>query len=106
VLLKDVLRYRLAAVAEVVDSTVGGVKAALHRARAKLRTPHAAPSQVELDGRHRKLLDAYVECFNRRDWETLRHLIQADATLDVVDRFVGKMEDSKYSGKYTALPWK
>jgi hypothetical protein len=36
----------------------------------------------------------------------LRHLIQADATLDVVDRFVGKMERSKYFGKYTAPPWK
>jgi hypothetical protein len=58
VLLKDVLQHRLAAVAEVVDSTVGGVKAAVHRAQAKLRTPHAAPSQVELDGRQRKLLDA------------------------------------------------
>jgi RNA polymerase sigma-70 factor (ECF subfamily) len=36
VLLKDVLQYRLNEVAEVVDSTVGGVKAALHRGRAKL----------------------------------------------------------------------
>src|SRR5581483_5006972 len=37
VLLKDVLHYRLSEVAEVVGSTVGGVKAALHRGRAKLR---------------------------------------------------------------------
>src|SRR6266496_2832895 len=35
VLLKDVLDYPLAEVAEMVDSTVGGVKAALHRVRAK-----------------------------------------------------------------------
>src|SRR5262249_19287638 len=37
VLLKDVLQYRLSEVAEVVESSVGGVKAALHRGRAKLR---------------------------------------------------------------------
>ena len=47
-----------------MDSTVGGVKAALHRGRAKLRALHAAPSQVELDPQQRKLLDAYVDCFN------------------------------------------
>src|SRR5262249_59391384 len=65
----------------------------------------ASPSQVELDRGQRKLLDAYVECFNRRDWDALRHLIQADATLDVVDRFVGKMEGANYFGNYAALPW-
>jgi len=105
VLLKDVLQYRLAEVAEVVDSTVGGVKAALHRGRAKLRALHAAPSQVELDRQQRKLLEAYVECFNRRDWDALRHLIQADAKLEVVDAFVGKLEDSGYFFIYAALPW-
>jgi RNA polymerase sigma-70 factor (ECF subfamily) len=105
VLLKDLLEYRLAEVAEVVDSTVGGVKAALHRGRAKLRALHSAPSQVELDRRQRKLLDAYVECFNRRDWEALRRLIQVDAKLEVVDAFVGKLEDSGYFVRYAALPW-
>jgi RNA polymerase sigma-70 factor (ECF subfamily) len=105
VLLKDVLQYRLAEVAEVVDSTVAGVKAALHRGRGKLRALHEAPSQVELDRRHRKLLDSYVECFNRRDWDALRRLIQADARLELVDTFVGKLEDSGYFGKYAALPW-
>src|SRR5215831_3947786 len=34
VLLKDVFDYSLAEIAELVDSTVGGVKAALHRGRA------------------------------------------------------------------------
>jgi RNA polymerase sigma-70 factor, ECF subfamily len=104
--LKDVLQYQLAEKAEVVESTIGGVKAALHRGRAKLRTLRVAPSsQMPLDGRQRKLLDAYVECFNRRDWDALRGLIQADASLDVVDRFVGKMEGANYFGNYAALPW-
>jgi RNA polymerase sigma-70 factor, ECF subfamily len=105
VLLKDVLQYRLTEVAEVVESTVGGVKAALHRGRAKLRTLRVAPSQVELDGRQRELLDAYVDCFNRRDWDALRGLIQADASLDVVDRYVGRMDGTNYFGNYAALPW-
>jgi DNA-directed RNA polymerase specialized sigma24 family protein len=49
VLLKDVLDYRLAEIAEVVESTLGGVNAALHWGRAKLRVLHAARQRVELD---------------------------------------------------------
>jgi RNA polymerase sigma-70 factor (ECF subfamily) len=105
VLLKDVLQYRLAEVAEVVDSTVGGVKAALHRGRAKLRALHAAPSPVELDRRQRALLEAYVDCFNSRDWDALRRLIQDDARLEVVDAFEGKLADSGYFSKYAAHTW-
>jgi RNA polymerase sigma-70 factor (ECF subfamily) len=104
-LLKDVLQYRLSEVAEVVDSTVGGVKAALHRGRAKLRALHAAPSQVELDRQQRQLVESYVDCFNRQDWDALRRLIQVDAKLEVVDVFVGKLEESGYLGHYPALPW-
>jgi RNA polymerase sigma-70 factor (ECF subfamily) len=38
VLLKDVFDYTLEEIAELVDSTVGGVKAALNRGRSKLAT--------------------------------------------------------------------
>lgn len=105
VLLKDVLHYRLSEVAEVVGSTVGGVKAALHRGRAKLRGLHAAPSPVEFDRQQRELVEAYVECFNRRDWDALGRLIEADAHLEVVDGFAGKLRESGYFGVYTRLPW-
>jgi RNA polymerase sigma-70 factor (ECF subfamily) len=105
VLLKDVLHYRLSEVAEVVDSTLGGVKAALHRGRAKLRALQTAPSRVELDRRQRELVEAYVECFNRRDWDALGRLIEADARLEVVDAFEGKLRESGYFGQYAGLPW-
>jgi RNA polymerase sigma-70 factor (ECF subfamily) len=107
VLLKDVLDYRLTEIAEIVDSTLGGVKAALHRGRTKLRELHQAPSQVELDRRQRRLLEEYIECFNRRDWDALRRLIQADARVEIV----GVTEvpalgvGAPYFGNYSALPW-
>lgn len=47
VLLKDVFDYSLKEIAEMVDSTVGGVKAALNRARTKLASDtckHCFPS--------------------------------------------------------------
>ena len=45
VLLKDVFDHSLEEIAELIDSTVGGVKAALNRGRAKLETlSQSAPS--------------------------------------------------------------
>src|SRR5438876_2181923 len=90
VLLKDVLDYSLEEIAELVDSTVGGVKAALNRGRTKLaslpelssKRAHAVPSpEVE------QLLNQYVERFNRNDWDGLRDLITADARVRVADKY-------------------
>jgi RNA polymerase sigma-70 factor (ECF subfamily) len=83
------------------------VKAALHRGRTKLRELHQTPSQVELDRQQRSLLEEYIECFNRRDWDALRRLIQADARVEIV----GVTEvpalgvGAPYFGNYSALPW-
>jgi RNA polymerase sigma-70 factor (ECF subfamily) len=104
VVLKDVLDYKLEEVAEVVDSTVGGVKAALHRGRTKLRQAHAMPSGASVDRDQRVLLDAYVDCFNRRDWTALQSLIASDARLEVVDVVFGKPLDAIYRTNNTALP--
>lgn len=46
VLLKDVFDYSLEEIAELVDSTVGGVKAALHRGRSKIKKGLAGTNQV------------------------------------------------------------
>jgi RNA polymerase sigma-70 factor (ECF subfamily) len=105
VLLKDILQYPLAEVAEMVDSTVGGVKAALHRARQKLRTLYVSSAPpLDLDRRQRELLQAYVECFNGRDWDALQRLIAVDAGLEVLEAVDGKMS-GKYLSNYAALPW-
>jgi RNA polymerase sigma-70 factor, ECF subfamily len=107
ILLKDVLGLPLSEVAGIVDSTLGGTKSALHRARAKLREISQLPTRAELDREQRKLLLAYVECFNDRNWDGLRRLIRSDATLELV----GVTSDSAdnlvttYFGNYTALPW-
>jgi RNA polymerase sigma-70 factor, ECF subfamily len=107
VLLKDVLDYPIAEVAGIVDSTVGGVKAALHRARAKLRTKKAAPALAEMDGEQRRLFEAYAEVFNRRDWDALKQLVRADARLEIVGAAQGIMSGlgATYSTNYTALKW-
>ena len=109
VLLKDVFDYSLEEAAELVDSTVGGVKAALHRGRSKLAAlPPPSKAARVVNPELSRLLHLYVERFNRRDWDGLRELITADARLRVADRFTGPLADAPYFGRYArmTIPWR
>ena len=109
VLLKDVFDYTLDEIAELVSSTVGGVKAALNRGRSKLAaSPEPVTSHREVSPELSRLLHLYVDRFNKRDWEGLRELISADAQLRVVDRFVGPIDEAPYFKNYErqTVPWR
>jgi RNA polymerase sigma-70 factor (ECF subfamily) len=113
VLLKDVFDYSLEEIADLVDSTVGGVKAALNRGRSKVAQlpPHARTQSPPIRPRSveaTRLLELYVERFNRRDWDGLRDLIAADARVRIADRFAGPLSASPYFGRYERLttPWR
>src|SRR2546421_6216667 len=104
VLLKDVFDYSLEEIADLVDSTVGGVKAALNRGRSKLASldeRSAAPR--ESTPQSKEILRLYVERFNRQDWDGLRELISADARLLVADRYAGSFADGGYLGVYSRM---
>jgi len=109
VLLKDVFDYTLEEIAEMVDSTIGGVKAALSRARTRLAASSpppkpARPASPEL----RRVMQLYVERFNRRDWDGVRQLISADARLNIADAFAGRLADAPYFSNWGrwSLPWR
>src|SRR6266568_4075393 len=73
VLLKDVFDYSLVEIAELVDSTVGGVKAALNRGRGKLvASPASSLSVRSADPELAQIMQLYVDRFNRRDWDGVR----------------------------------
>jgi RNA polymerase sigma-70 factor, ECF subfamily len=109
VLLKDVFDYSLEEIAELVDSTVGGVKAALIRGRAKLEASPAStkPSRA-VDPELTRIMRLYVDRFNRRDWDGVRELISADARLTVADAFAGELVDAPYFSNYErwSMPWR
>jgi RNA polymerase sigma-70 factor, ECF subfamily len=106
ILLKDVFDYSLDEIAELVDSTVGGVKAALNRGRTKLASsPAPSPSVRSADPELAQIMQLYVDRFNRRDWDGVRELISADARLNVLDRFAGKFADAPYFFNYDRWPW-
>ncbi len=109
VLLKDVFDYSLEEIAEFVDSTVGGVKAALNRGRAKLAaSPGPARSSRKVDPELTRIMQLYVDRFNHRDWDGVRELISADARLTVAEAFAGKLADAPYFSNYErwSMPWK
>ncbi|TGP20028.1 MULTISPECIES: sigma-70 family RNA polymerase sigma factor [unclassified Mesorhizobium] len=103
ILLKDVFDHSLEEIADLVGSTVGGVKAALSRGRAKLAALPEQPAvrqEPSPDPELSKLLNRYIELFNRRDWDGVRALTSADAQLRVSDCFRGHLSESIYFVEY------
>jgi RNA polymerase sigma-70 factor (ECF subfamily) len=79
-LLCEVLRWKAAEVAELLDTSVASVNSALQRARATLEASEINPSEPALDEPDRELLARYVQAFERYDMEALTSLIREDAT--------------------------
>jgi RNA polymerase sigma-70 factor, ECF subfamily len=105
VLLKDVFEYSLEEIAELVDSTVGGVKAALSRGRSKIKTASVPIKTRPVNQELTQLLELYAERFNRHDWDGLRELISADARLRLADIYSGRLSDTPYFWNYERWPW-
>ena len=85
ILLKDVFDFDLKETAAQLETSVGAVKAALHRGRAKLaEKPGANPPVEGASGPSPQLLDRFVAAFNDRDLQGLAALMLEDATAEVV----------------------
>jgi RNA polymerase sigma-70 factor (ECF subfamily) len=81
-ILCEVLRWKAAEVAELLETSVASVNSALQRARATLeasKVSAADPAPV-LDEADRELLARYVAAFERYDIDALTALIHEDAT--------------------------
>src|SRR5262249_50878181 len=83
VLLKDVLDFTLEETCAMLKTSVGAVKSALHRGRAKLQQaqraavdhPRAPP---------RAMVDQFVAALAAKDIDTIRAMCLADVTVDMV----------------------
>jgi RNA polymerase sigma-70 factor (ECF subfamily) len=80
--LKDVFALELEEIAQILSTSVGAVKAALHRGRGKLAEPSAEheAARVPAPG----VLDAFCAAFNARDLDRLAALLLDQATVEVV----------------------
>jgi RNA polymerase sigma-70 factor (ECF subfamily) len=82
-ILRDVLRWRAAEVAVLLDASADAVNSTLRRARAALPDidRDSAPSQPSDDDR--ALLAAYIDAFERQDVEALVGLLRNDAIVEM-----------------------
>jgi len=80
-ILCEVLGWRAAEVAELLDTSVPAVNSALQRARAALESADVVdPALGVLSEHDRDLLGRYVDAFERYDMDALTALIHEDAT--------------------------
>jgi RNA polymerase sigma factor (sigma-70 family) len=104
VILKDVLDHSLEEIAELLETTVPAVKAALHRGRQRLIALASEPAFAGAS----KLSPAvarYAELFNARDWDSVRALLSEDVRLDVVSgwKAQGKARVGNYFTNYERI---
>ena len=81
-ILREVLGWKAAEVAELLDTTVASVNSALQRARSALAASHVAATRPSgpMDDATRALLARYVDAFERYDMDSLTALLREDAT--------------------------
>jgi RNA polymerase sigma-70 factor (ECF subfamily) len=53
---------------------------------------------------NKRIIQLYVDRFNRRDWDGVRELISADARLHVFERFAGRAAGAPYIVNYERWP--
>jgi RNA polymerase sigma-70 factor (ECF subfamily) len=79
-LLRDVMGWSTAEVADLLEQTVPAISSALQRARARVPTRPSVPPEP-VDGETRALLARYIQAWEARDALALASLLRDDATL-------------------------
>ena len=109
VILFDVLGHALDETAQLLDTNVPAVKAALHRGRTRLRElgrqERESAAAPEISPEKRSLVQLYVQRFNARDFDGLRDLLAEEVRLRLPGRTEarGKAQVANYFGNYAKV---
>ncbi len=98
VLLKETFDFTLEEIAEVLGTSVGAIKAALHRGRERLRdSDDAQPPNHAVS---RAVVDRFVELYNQRDMPAMLALMLDTAAIEMhgAEQFVGRKEFGRERG--------
>jgi RNA polymerase sigma-70 factor, ECF subfamily len=84
-ILRDVVQFSAAEVAELLETTPASVNSALQRARARLAeiSPTEDGAAEPDDAKRRELLDRYCAAFENADMAALTELLQTDVKLEM-----------------------
>src|SRR6188768_4466391 len=91
VVLKDVFELTLEEIAEALSTTVGAVKAAIHRGRSKLEEPAQDTTKRPVP----EAVTAFCAAFNAHDIPRMTELLLDHAAIEVVSATVESPKDSK-----------
>jgi RNA polymerase sigma-70 factor (ECF subfamily) len=100
-ILRDVLAWPAAEVADLLGVTTAAVKSTLQRARARLdQVAPAADDRITepTEPQARALLDRYIAAFENADAAALEDLLREDATLEVTP------SRTWYAGRHSCMP--
>jgi len=97
VVLKDAFDLPLEDIADILSTSVGAVKAALHRGRAKLAEPDLEPDRRPAPA----ALDAFCTAFNAGDLDRVAALLLDGAMVEVVG---ASMVQGREKARNTVLP--
>jgi RNA polymerase sigma-70 factor, ECF subfamily len=83
-ILRDVLEWPAAEVADMIETTTDAVKSTLKRARQRIEQHAPAADEVTdvAEATHRALLDQYISAFQNSDADALRNVLREDAVLE------------------------
>jgi RNA polymerase sigma-70 factor (ECF subfamily) len=100
-LLRDVLAFSAAEVAEMLDTTTAAVKSTLQRARARLDEARPSLEHVDplRDSEEQALLRRYIVAFEQADAAALEQLLCDDATLEATP------VRTWFAGRATCIPY-
>jgi RNA polymerase sigma-70 factor, ECF subfamily len=100
-ILRDVLGWRAAEVAELLEVSTAAVNSLLQRARARLKELAPSPDDIRepTAPRRRALLDRYQAAFENADVDALMKLLRADAVFEMPPRpgwFAGRVQIGRF----------
>jgi RNA polymerase sigma-70 factor (ECF subfamily) len=82
-ILRDVVEWPAADVADMLDMTVAAVNSVLQRARARTRTAGLREDDISETPEARRVVDQYVEAFSNADLAALKRLLTDDVVLEM-----------------------
>jgi RNA polymerase sigma-70 factor (ECF subfamily) len=84
-ILRDVLAWRAAEVAELLETSTDAVNSALRRARTQLERSNVPEAELldPIEAELREIVDRYVDAFERADVPALVGLLRADVELEM-----------------------
>jgi RNA polymerase sigma-70 factor (ECF subfamily) len=104
VILRDVLSWSSAEVAQLLDTSVPAVNSALQRARETLRTAMPAGPPRRLGAAERAVVTGFVQAWNRRDIDALAALLREDVIMRMPPERVKIVGRLAVTGFFATVP--